>query len=107
MSRVLDVWDQVTTFRPGDTVPAFDGQGRVAFRVKMLPDGTGLEVAVEGSPLRFRVAGERPCEAVDVLLPQADDWRSVKTVTVLDDPVAGVMETPEGTIRYDPATGAR
>ncbi len=107
MSRVMDVWDRVTTFRPGDTFPAFDGHGRVAFRVKLLPDGTGLEVAVEGSPQRFRVAGKRPCDSVDVLLPQKSTWRAVKTVTVRDDPVAGAMETPEGTIRYDPSTGAR
>ena len=107
MSRVMDVWDRVTTFRPGDTFPAFDGHGRVAFRVRLLPDGTGLEVAVEGSPQRFRVAGERPCDSVDVLLPQEDSWRAVKTVTVRDDPVAGTMEPPEGTIRYDPSTGAR
>ena len=105
MSRVMDVWDRVTTFRPGDTFPAFDGHGRVAFRVKLLPDGTGLELAVEGSPQRFRVAGTRPCEAVDVLLSEADTWRVVKTITVRDDPVAGMMETPEGTIRYDPSTG--
>ena len=102
-----DLWDRVTTFRPGDVFPAFDGQGRVAFRVKLLPDGTGLEVAVEGSPQRFRVAGARPCEAVDVLLPQANAWHAVKTVTVRDDPVAGLMETPEGTIRYDPDRGQR
>ena len=107
MSRVMDVWDRVTTFRPGDAFPAFDGHGRVAFRVKLLPDGTGLEVAVEGSPQRFRVAGARPCEAVDVLLPQANAWHAVKTVTVRDDPVAGLMETPEGTIRYDPDRGQR
>lgn len=105
MSRVMDVWDRVTTFSPGDTFPAFDGHGRVAFRVKLLPDGTGLEVAVEGSSQRFRVAGTRPSEAVDVYLPQADTWRTVKTVTVHDDPVAGMMETPEGTVHYDPSTG--
>ena len=107
MSRVMDVWDRVTTFRPGDTFPAYDGHGRVAFRVKLLPDGTGLEVVVEGGPQRFRVAGTRPYEAVDVLLSEADAWRTVKTITVRDDPVAGIMETPEGTIRYDPPTGAR
>ena len=107
MSRVMDVWDRVTTFRPGDTFPAFDGHGRVAFRVKLLPDGTGLEVAVEGNPQLFRVAGTRPCEAVDVLLTEADTWRVVKTITVRDDPVTGTMETPEGTIHYDPSTGAK
>ena len=107
MSRVMDVWDRVTTFHPGDTFPAYDGHGRVAFRVKLLPDGTGLEVAVEGSPQRFRVAGMRPCDSVDVLLPHECTWRTVKTVTVRDDPVTGTMETPEGTIHYDPSTGAR
>ena len=105
MSRVMDVWDRVTTFRPGNTFSAYDGHGRVAFRVKLLPDGTGLEVAVEGSPQRFRVAGTRPCEAVDVLLPHADAWRTVKTVMVRDDPMAGIIDTPEGTIRYAPSTG--
>lgn len=82
-------WASVTRGRAprktDDTFPAFDGHGHVAFRVKLLPDGTGLEVAVEGSPQRFRIAGTRPCEAVDVLLPEADTWRAVKTVTVRDD----------------------
>ena len=97
----------MTTFRPGDTFPAYDGHGHVAFRVRLLSDGTGLEVALEDGTQRFRVAGTRPCEAVDVLLSEADTWRIVKTVTVRDDPVAGIMETPEGTIRYDPSTGAK
>ena len=107
MSCVMDVWDRVTTFRPGDTFPAYDGHGHVAFRVKLLSNGTGLEVVLNGSTQRFRIAGERPCDFVDVLLPQADSWRAVKTVAVRDDPVTGTMETPEGTIHYDPSTGAR
>ena len=108
MSKVVDVWDRVTTFRPGDSFPAYDGNGEVAFRVTILPDGTGLELADgKTGSWRFRVSGERPCDSVDVLLPERGSWRKVKNIVVRDDPEAGVMETPEGVFRYNLATGRR
>lgn len=107
MSRVMDVWDRVFRHAPGDEWPAYDGKGRVAYRVKILPDGTGLQIWTGDRSKTFRVAGKRPCDGVDVLLPDGDSWRSVLHVAVKDDPVNGVMETPDGVVRYDPVTGAR
>ena len=105
MSKVIDVWDRAVTFEPGAEFPCYDGKGRVAFRVKMLDDGTGLELMTADRGKRVRVAGERPCDAVNVEVPEGGSWKTVRTITVTDDPYAGVMETPEGTVRYDPASG--
>ena len=107
MSRVIDTWDRAVTFRPGDEFPCYDGGGRVAFRVKMLADGTGLELASSDRERCLRIASARPCDSVDVLERTGDGWRTVSTVRVTDDSLAGVMETPDGTVRYDPATGRR
>ena len=108
MSNVMDVWDVVHKYYPGDTIPMYDGRGRVAYRVQMLKDGTGFEIARPGDARAFRACGTRPCDAVEVWLKDADaDWRKTATVTVKDDPVAGVLETPDGVVRYEPDTGAR
>ena len=105
MSTVIDVWDRTVEFLPGSEFPCYDGKGRVAFRVGMLADGTGLELMSPDRTRRVRIAGKRPCDAVKVEVCEGGGWKTVRTITVTDDPYAGVMETPEGTIRYDPATG--
>lgn len=105
LSTVVDVWDRVVEFLPGSEFPCYDGKGRVAFRVKMLADGTGLELMSPDRTRRVRIAGERPCDAVKVEVLGEGGWKTFKTVAVTDDPYAGVMETPDGTLRYDPATG--
>ena len=106
MSNVMDVWDRVTEYKPGDEIPMYDGCGRVAFTVKMLPDGTGFDLVRPGRP-PVRVCGTRPCDAVNVYEPNGSDWRLVKSITITDDPVNGILSTPEGVIRYDPDTGRR
>ena len=107
MSTVIDVWDRAVTLQPGTEFPCYDGKGRVAFRVKMIADGTGLELLSPDRARRVRVAGDRPCDAVKVEVAENGTWRTARTVSVRDDPRAGVMETPDGTVRYDPATGKR
>ena len=54
-----------------------------------------------------RGCGTRPCIAVNVYEPNGSDWHLVKSITITDDPVNGILSTPEGTIRYDPDTGRR
>ena len=106
MSNVMDVWDRVTEYKLGDEIPMYDGRGRVAFTVKMLPDGTGFDIVRPGrSPVR--VCGTRPCDAVNVYEPNGSDWHQVKSITITDDPVNGILSTPESVIRYDPDTGRR
>ena len=105
MSNVIDVWDRAVEFRPGDAFPYYDGHGNEALRVTMLPDGTGLELATPSGDRRVRVSGVRPCEGVSVLEWKDGAWAEVRAVAVRDDPVAGVMQTPEGEVRYDPASG--
>lgn len=107
MSRVIDVWDRAVEFKLGDEFPAFDGRGRVVFRVKLLPDGTGLDILSPEHGRLARVASPSPKDFVDVLLPDGEAWRRVSRVMIQDDPHAGVLITPEGTIRYDPKTGRR
>ena len=109
MSTVMDVWDVVHKYVPGDVIPMYDARGRVAYRVTMLKDGTGFEVARPDGARAFRACGERPCDAVQVWLKDGAqaDWRRTATITVEDDPAAGVLKTPEGVVRYDPDTGAR
>ena len=107
MSKVIDVWDRAVEFRPGDTFPYFDGRGRVAFRVKMLEGGEGLELWTADETRRVRVQSPVPKDFVDVLLPDGEGWKQVARVSVRDDVKAGVMQTPEGEIRYDPETGKR
>ena len=106
MNNVMDVWDRVTEYKPGDEIPMYDGRGRVAFTVKMLPDGTGFDLVRPWRP-HIRVCGTRPCDAVNVYEPNGSDWRLVKSFTITDDPVNGILSTHEGVIRYDPDTGRR
>lgn len=107
MSNVIDVWDRAVEFRPGDEFPYYDGHGKVALRVKMLEGGTGLELSTPDGKRRVRVESVRPCEKVLVREWKDEAWVDVRAVDVKDDPFAGVMETPEGVIRYDPASGKR
>ena len=69
-------------------------------------DGTDFYLVRLGRP-PVRVCGTRPCDAVNVYEPNGSDWRLVKSITITDDPVKGILSTPEGTIRYDPDTGRR
>ena len=105
MSSVIDVWDRAVTFRPGDEFPFYDGHGQVAFRLKLLEGGVGLEFSSPSREIRVRVTSPRPCDGVDVQVFEPTGWRTIRTIAVRDDPLAGVLETPDGTIRYDPATG--
>lgn len=107
MSRVMDVWDRVFVHARGAEWPMYDNKGLVAFRLKILEDGTGLQVWTADRAKTFRVAGTRPCDALDVLVPDGAGWKSVLTVSVRDNPEKGIWETPDGIIRYDRVTGAR
>ena len=70
------------------------------------PDGTGFGLVHPWRP-HIRVCGKRPCDALNVYEPNGSDWRLVKSITITDDPVNGILSTPEGDIRYDPDTGRR
>ena len=107
MSSVTDVWDRAETILPGAEFPCYDGRGRVAFRVKMIADGTGLELMTADRAKAVRIAGERPCDSVKVEVRETGGWRPVREVRVADDPYAGVMETPEGRVLYSPTSGRR
>lgn len=107
MSNVVDVWDRAVTFKPGDEFPGYDGHGRVAFRVKMLEDGTGFEFSTADRSRRVRVASPAPKDYVDVQLPEGDGWKTVNHIQVVDLPDEGVMRTPEGEVHYDPANGRK
>ena len=105
MSNVIDVWDRAVEFKPGEEFPYFDNRGHVAFRAKILGDGTGIELMTADRVCRVRVASPAPKDFVDVLVPTGESWRTVRHVAVEDDVRTGVMKTPDGEIRYDPATG--
>lgn len=107
MSNVLNVWDHITTFLPGDEFPAYNGHGRVAYRVKLLDDGQGFELSLPDRSVRCRVASPSPKDYVEVLLPEGDGWKAVSRIKVEDYPDEGVMRTPEGEIRYDPKNGRK
>ena len=107
MSKVIDVWDRAVEFHPGDEFPAFDGRGHVAFRVRMLADGVGLEVMSPDRTRRIRLVSPSPKDYVDVQVPCGGAWHCEKRITVYDDPEAGILRTPLGEVRYDPATGRR
>ena len=105
MSKVIDVWDRAVEFKPGDAFPVYDGRGQVALRVRLLPEGTGLELATADRVRRVRLSSSAPKDFVDVEVPAGGGWERVRRVVVRDDLAAGVLETPEGVIRYDPKTG--
>ena len=107
MSNVIDVWDRAVEFLPGGEFPAFDGHGRVAFRVRMLEGGTGLEILSPDGSARMRVSSDCPKDGVEVFEFADGMWKPVTTISIVDDSHAGVMRVPEGEIRYDPATGKR
>ena len=106
MSTVVDVWDEVRNFHRGDEIPFFDGSGLVAFRCRILPDGTGLDLLTPDRARIVRVSSDDPLQGVDVrdLAPCLST--NVLRVTVTDDPFRGIMDTPEGTASYDTSSGA-
>lgn len=107
MSTVVDVWDRAETILPGAEFPCYDGKGHVAFRVKMLADGSGLELMTADCGRCVRVVGDRPCELVRVEIREGNEWHLATTVSVQDDPLKGEMRTPEGIVNYDSKTGRR
>ena len=107
MSNVIDVWDRAVEFLPGGEFPAFDGHGRVAFRVRMLEGGTGLEILLPDGSARMRVSSDCPKDGVEVFEFTDGMWKPVTAISIVDDSHTGVMRVPEGEIRYDPDTGKR
>ena len=107
MSKVIDVWDRAVEFKPGDEFPAYDGRGRVVFRVTLLKDESGLEICTPDRDRRVRVSSPTPTKFVDVSVRAEGRWSCVRRISVADDPHAGVMLTPDGEVRYDPMTGKR
>ena len=106
MSTVVDVWDEVRNFRRGDEIPFFDGRGLVAFRCRILPDGSGLELLSPDRARIVRVSSDDPRRGVDVCNLAPGLPTGSMRVTVTDDPFRGTMETPEGCATYDPTSGA-
>ena len=105
MSKVMDIWDRVFRFVPGDAFPVYDGDGRVAFNVRILEGGEGFEFERSGFE-SVRACGARPCDAVEVLVKDDGKWRRTASYSIADDPAKGELTTPEGVIRYNPDTGA-
>ena len=108
MSNVMDVWDVVWKYHPGDTFAMYDVHANVSYRVKMLAEGKGFEIALPDNARAFRVCGDRPCDVLDVWTRLGTaNWQKIKTVSVHDDPVTGILHTPDGDVSYNPDTGAR
>lgn len=105
MSYVMDVWDRAIDYFPGAFIPMYDGHARVVFNVKMLDDGSGFELTVPGRKTIARVRGDRPCDAVDVLIRENGNWRRANSYSVNDDCVNGKMTWGGGSFEYDRDTG--
>lgn len=107
MSNVMDIWDRVFKYFPGDAIPVYDGRGRIAFTAKLLADGTGFEFARPGREGAIRARGTRPCDVVEVQEQDGGEWKTMAAFAIGDDPVKGEMTTPDGVVHYNPDTGAK
>ena len=108
MNKPAGCWDRVYLHSPGDRWEMYDGYAAVAYVVKMLEDGSGLEVSLPDGTLAFRAAGATPCECVSLHVRGEDGaWRHAGDYRVADDPVKGVLTAPGETILYDPDTSRR
>ena len=108
MNKPAGCWDRVYVHFPGDKWEMYDGYANAAYAIKMLDDGTGLEVSLPNGQGAFRAAGSMPCECVSLQIRDSDGtWRHVGEYRVEDDPSTGVMTVGDETIRYDPDTSRR
>lgn len=108
MNKPAGCWDRVYVHFPGDKWEMYDGYANAAYSIKMLDDGTGLEVSLPNGQGAFRAAGSMPCECVSLQIRDSDGtWRHVGEYRVEDDPSTGVMTVGDETIRYDPDTSRR
>jgi hypothetical protein len=86
----------------------YDGYAGVAYVVRMLEDGTGLEISLPDGSGAFRAAGATPRDGVALSVREADGtWRLIGEYRIEDDPEKGVMTAPGETILYDPDTSRR
>ena len=108
MNKPAGCWDRVYFHSPGDRWEMYDGYARVAYVVRMLEDGTGLEISLPDGSGAFRSAGATPRDGVALSVREADGtWRLVGEYRIEDDPEKGVMTAPGETILYDPDTSRR
>ena len=108
MNKPAGCWDRVYAHSPGDQWEMYDGYAGVAYVVRMLEDGTGLEISLSDGSGAFRAAGATPRDGVLLCVREADGtWRHVGDYRVEDDPVKGVMIAPGEMILYDPDTSRR
>ncbi len=105
MSYVMDVWDRSIDYYPGAIIPMYDGHAKVSFVVKMLEDGSGFELTIPGKSIIAKVRGNRPCDAVDVLIKENGCWKKTNSYTVIDDCVNGKMTWEGGSFEYNRDTG--
>ena len=99
----------------GASIDMPDRSGAVRFVLRMLADGTGLEMMVPGKDKQAMIRSDDPARAVICYTRPnaASDWQAVATVTVRDDAATGLLavtrdangQTTREEWRYAPHTG--
>lgn len=105
-------------FNPDEEVSLSDKSGKIRFTLRILVDGTGIDMKVPGQKRQFRIASGNAPESVSCYTRENESapWKLVSTSRVEDDSIHGVLTVvterkadaaPITEIwRYNPDTGA-
>lgn len=99
----------------GASVDLPDRSGALRFTLRMLEDGSGLEMTVPARDKQAMIRSDDPARAVSCYLRPnaAADWQDLATISVRDDVLAGQLavtrvangQSSREEWRYDPHTG--
>ncbi|MGN1273046.1 MAG: hypothetical protein ACI4UF_00530 [Thermoguttaceae bacterium] len=96
----------------GSSIPMEDETGKVRFALRMLEDGSGLEMTVPGQEKQAKIQSDDPIKSVSVYVRENSqaEWKKIDEISVNDDSINGVLtvthEKKTDVWNYDPNTGA-
>ncbi|MDO4557447.1 MAG: hypothetical protein Q4C47_00575 [Planctomycetia bacterium] len=112
----VEIHEESVVHHPGEEIPLTDRSGSVSFTLRILPDGTGVEMKIPGEQKEYRILSENAVESVtcEERANASSPWKRKTVSRVTDDPERGVLTvvTEESgsprteTWRYVPDTGA-
>ncbi|MBQ9456049.1 MAG: hypothetical protein IJU53_10315 [Thermoguttaceae bacterium] len=100
------------TMKLGSSIPMEDETGKVRFALRMLEDGSGLEMTVPGQEKQAKIQSDDPIKSVSVYVRENSqaEWKKIDEISVNDDSINGVLtvthEKKTDVWNYDPNTGA-
>lgn len=95
----------------GSSIPMEDETGKVQFVLRMLEDGSGLEMTVPGREKQTKIQSGDSVKSVSVYVREnaEAEWKKIDEIRVNDDSINGVLtvshENKTDVWNYDPNTG--